>query len=1336
MKKKKLLAALVLCTAVSFNAYGFAATHEFNVNSVIDKTYDGYVSSGYGGAISNSMVNNPVPITNSIFSNNQATGSSSMGGAIYSQGGILRGGNLNIDNSKFTNNSLLNSSQGGGAIALYVRAKAAETTISNSLFQGNKANVTSTSGTVLNSDGGAILVTGGVLKINNTQFIGNEADIGGAIATRLASTNTIVNISNNSYFKENKATGAGGALAFFNKTGTNTISDSTFEGNSTLSSTLDGGGAIFLGAETKTTISNTIFKDNTSNSAGGAIATRAGDTSTATLDITGSSFKNNIAKNGGAIAHSSTGAMSIKDTSFENNNATTDGGALFINNASNTTIDNVAFNNNTAAGQGGAIRSTLGANVDIKSSTFTKNSADWYGAITHGVSGGMMNITDSVFTENEAGSGGAVANYAGKNANSGMTITNTQFISNKATLNDDDGGGALFLGAESKTNIQNSVFKDNYSGTVGGAIATRIGNGVNDNSKATLDITGSTFENNNARTNGGAIYNSLYNSASNNGSVNISSNNFINNTAGSRGGAIYTEKTADRNGGSANMTIDNSNFQGNSAQIGGAIAHHSEGLIDVKNSTFTGNNATIQGGAIVSMRNNTNPDAIVLNVENVVFNNNEAGAEGGAIWSGSKTNITNAVFNGNKTTGTTLSETPNYQTDEEGGGAVFVGSNSATSITGSSFTNNESGTVGGAIATRSNATNNGTTSLDITSSNFDGNSARVNGGALATYIDTSITDTSFTNNSAGLNGGAVWANKNLNINAENSNIVMSGNTAANGSDIFMNTANSNLNMNAAEGKSITVASGISGNNYNMQVNSNGGTGSLIINSAIQNATIDVQNGTFHLAQGSALNNSTLNMASGSTLNTINGQADTFGNNITLQDNVNLSVDVDLSNNKADNFSGANVQGAVTVTEVNTLGNTTANNVSINLAEALGINPDNMTISSALQSETQTVLTPIRYLSGSVSETGLLTMAPTGSGYKDFNPSVMASPIAAQLGGYLTQLNSYDQAFRNMDMYMLMTKQQREALKLRNKYAAADGNLIFDPTGNQYDDRAAWVRPYATFENVPLKGGPRVSNVAYGSFFGVDSEMYDLGNGWDGMLSFYAGYNGSHQAYDGIGIYQNGGTIGVVGMAYKGNFFTGLTINAGANAGEASTYYGTDNFAMLMAGIASKTGYNFELADGKFIIQPSLQLSYSFVNTFDYTNAAGVRMSSDPLNAIQVEPGIKFIGNLKNGWQPYAGVSVVWNIMDKTNFHANNVSLPDLSVKPYVRYGLGVRKTWGERCVGFFQTYFTSGGRNGVGLQTGFRYTLGKGGNGSVSNRTPERPKTQLQLSNCDVSPKL
>ena len=315
----------------------------------------------------------------------------------------------------------------------------------------------------------------------------------------------------------------------------------------------------------------------------------------------------------------------------------------------------------------------------------------------------------------------------------------------------------------------------------------------------------------------------------------------------------------------------------------------------------------------------------------------------------------------------------------------------------------------------------------------------------------------------------------------------------------------------------------------------------------------------------------------------------------------------------------------------------------------------------------------------------------------------------------------------------MTKEQRQAMKYRNKYASiANNNIVFDPTVNQYENKAGWFRPYGTFENVSLNNGPKVSNVAYGTYFGAESELYELGHGWDGMWGLYGGYNGSHQAYNGVGIYQNGGTFGAVGMAYKGNFFTGLTANVGANVGDASTMFGSEDFAMLMTGIASKTGYNYELADGKFIIQPNFLMSYSLVNTFDYRNAAGVKIDSDPLHAIQLEPGIKFIGNLPNGWQPYAGVSVIWNIMDKTHFTANEVSLPNLSVDPFVKYGVGVRKSWGERFTGFFQTYITNGGRNGVGLQAGLRWTLGKTqptSTNKVSSNLPEKNETKLTLNN-------
>lgn len=64
-------------------------------------------------------------------------------------------------------------------------------------------------------------------------------------------------------------------------------------------------------------------------------------------------------------------------------------------------------------------------------------------------------------------------------------------------------------------------------------------------------------------------------------------------------------------------------------------------------------------------------------------------------------------------------------------------------------------------------------------------------------------------------------------------------------------------------------------------------------------------------------------------------------------------------------------------------------------------------------------------------------------------------------------------------------------------------------------------------------------------------------------------------------------------------------------------------------------------------------------------------------------------------------------MDDTKFKANDVSLPQMSLDPYVQYGVGVQKRWGDRFTGFFQTMVRNGGRNGVVLSTGFRWAIGE-----------------------------
>ena len=118
------------------------------------------------------------------------------------------------------------------------------------------------------------------------------------------------------------------------------------------------------------------------------------------------------------------------------------------------------------------------------------------------------------------------------------------------------------------------------------------------------------------------------------------------------------------------------------------------------------------------------------------------------------------------------------------------------------------------------------------------------------------------------------------------------------------------------------------------------------------------------------------------------------------------------------------------------------------------------------------------------------------------------------------------------------------------------------------------------------------------------------------------------------------------------------------------------------------------------------MAYSFVNTFDYTNAAGVRIENKPLHTLQVAPGLKLVGNLKDGWQPYLSASMVWNLMGESDTTANGVQLPQMSIKPYVQYGVGVQKRVKDHFMAYGQAMIQNGGRNGISLTAGFRWALG------------------------------
>ena len=383
-----------------------------------------------------------------------------------------------------------------------------------------------------------------------------------------------------------------------------------------------------------------------------------------------------------------------------------------------------------------------------------------------------------------------------------------------------------------------------------------------------------------------------------------------------------------------------------------------------------------------------------------------------------------------------------------------------------------------------------------------------------------------------------------------------------------------------------------------------------------------------------------------TLNTVNDSIHTYDvNNFTLSNNTKMVVDVDLANETMDRFTSNGYgehNGDLIVSGMNLLSDSKGDSAEIFFAEE-GLKDNVLNGTGELPDKYQTAYTPIYKYNVNYdnrADGGYFVFNRGGQNSSDsFNPSVLSTPVANQAGSQAVINETVRFAFQHMDLFSQLPFNQRMAIINNNRYAISEGTPKYTPELEMIN-KGFWVKPFTSFETINLNHGPDVDAITYGTLVGFDSNFKELKRGWYNVQSIYGGYNGSQLSYDGVDTSLNGGVLGITETFYKGNFFTALSATAGANVGSSKTMYGNEDFTALLAGIGSKSGYNFEFKNGKYILQPILFMNYSFVNTFDYTNAAGVKIDSDPLHTFQINPQLKFISNLKNGWQPYASVGMV------------------------------------------------------------------------------------------------
>ena len=568
-------------------------------------------------------------------------------------------------------------------------------------------------------------------------------------------------------------------------------------------------------------------------------------------------------------------------------------------------------------------------------------------------------------------------------------------------------------------------------------------------------------------------------------------------------------------------------------------------------------------------------------------------------------------------------------------------------------------------------------------------------------------------------GGALYSEKaTVKILTDNGKTTyISGNYAKIGDTIDENAIyldKGELIFDVQNGSSIVLNDNVNGINYSTYIIGDKDS-TFVLNNSIKNAEqVNLIDTNLVMTKENWLNGNDLYLHSG-TVNLINNTVGTMTPEILgISGDTNILVDVDLANETMDKISAndyAAHNGNLIVSGMNLLSDSKGDKTEIFFAEQ-GLKDNVLNGTGELPDKYQTAYTPIykyKVNYDNRDDGGYFVFDRFGGGNssESYNPSVLATPVTTQAGGQSVVNETVRFAFQHMDMFSQMPLSARIAYINKNRYAISEGVPQYN-SELEYLDKGYWVKPFTSFEKINLNHGPDVDAITYGTLVGFDGKFRELKHGWYNVQSIYGGYTGSQMSYSGVDTSFNGGIAGLTETFYKGNFFTALTATAGGGAGTSSTMYGNEDYTMLMGGIGSKSGYNFEFKDGKYILQPIMFMNYSFVNTFDYTNAAGVRIKSDPLHTFQLNPQMKFIANLQNGWQPYASVGVVWNVLNVSKVRANEVILPKMSVDPYVEYGVGLQRNWKDRFTGFAQAMVRNGGRNGVALTFGFRWAIGKG----------------------------
>lgn len=1224
-------------------------------------------------------------------------------------------GTLTLDNSDSWNG---NVNVSGGNLALVginnkngiFTQSSGTTTVTESGFDLNNAEDIINGGTLNIGDGTKVSdmsVSQGKIGSNTTVNIKKSGSLnvtGGEVNLNNKTTwNGNVNVSSGTLNIDSAAKNESGK--FTQNDGTTTITGSGFNLNNSEDSVA--GGTFNIGNGTTVTdigvskgtihagaVTN-INTNSTLNISGGKVNLNDNDNWNGKVNMTGGSLALvGINKSSDAIL-TQTGGTTTVNGAFDLNNIEDNisGGNFNIGTDSEESILTVSkgtIGKNTALD----LASNSSINITGGNVTFSDND-NWNGNVN--LSNGNLNLAG--INKNTAG---ILTQTGGKTTVTGKNNT----LNNES---DTISGGELVIGTKTDSgelNIEKGKIESaaavtiNETGTLNVKGGTTTLDGENDRINGSIKVSNGILNLNNK-------FNKTTTSVSkfnqNGGTTNIDNAKLVLNTSESKisGGTINLSQTAE---------LDINNSSQNSSTV-----NSTGGKFSIrKGSKFSITDGTIDENSVVTVEENAQLEVNGTN-SNITLDGKNDDVEG-------HLKVTNGTLN--------LKNKFSKTTTDAG---TFNQTGGMTNITDSNLTiaDNNSKIAGGEINVSEDSELNiangqeHTSRLNITGSKFNirnkstytTTGGKINSDAVVTVesasklkIDGEDAEVNLNGTNDKIDGSIALKKGNLYISEDLTKVTdAEGNYVQTGGNMTMNKSSLTL----ADESSV-----ISGGNVKLQdkstltVSNKGGdiTGGNIVIDDTSVLNYLASKGLVQFTDGNAINIDTsglINMANNVRTNSIinnltvnNGE---FGNGT-----ANFAIDIQARSNKdfsTDTITANSIKvatkdtaGTIRISDYNLNGDIFGYDAPIDRHIRLGkiFKTDEMDKEIKFESTDKSIFTPIGYyrLNASSANDGNYSLD-----LARYNPQVFRGQVQSA-AAYMNQLVINDTLFNRAQIRRYGSSYDD---MFKNKTAIIDGSASYERT---IRDGQIWTEMFGNFETLKMSQGlDKVRNNSWGFIVGGDFGLRELKNGWSWMPTAYIAYNGGHQTFNKVGMWQNGAQAGFMGSFWKQNFTETALAYAGIYGTEMNVAGTSEDGFNYFFGAASRSAYDWKLGS-HFKIQPSLTLAYNMFGQQNWHSDFGqMSMTAGFLNGFNVAPGVNFILQ-QESWSMYATISYAWNFFGGLDGQAGNVSLPHLKMSQgYLQYGFGMQKAFNDRFNMYAQATIRNIGRTGIICQGGMNWRL-------------------------------